>query len=59
MGLIEPLIAVLLGAVFLGETLTIRTTFGGLCILLAVAVVLDLVKAPKGRLARRPNHVTS
>jgi drug/metabolite transporter (DMT)-like permease len=59
MGLIEPLIAVLLGALFLGETLTVRTTLGGLCILLAVAVVLDLVSAPKGRLARRPNHVTS
>jgi drug/metabolite transporter (DMT)-like permease len=43
MGLIEPLIAVLLGAVFLAESLTIRTTLGGLCILVAVAVVLDLV----------------
>ena len=59
MGLIEPLIAVLLGAVFLAETVTTRTALGGLCILLAVAVVLDLVRAPKGRLARRPNHVTS
>ena len=59
MGLIEPLIAVLLGAVFLGETLTMRTTLGGLCILLAVAVVLDLLRAPGERLARSPNHVTS
>ena len=59
MGLIEPLIAVLLGAVFLAESLTIRTTLGGSCILVAVAVVLDLVKAPKGKAARRPNHVTS
>jgi drug/metabolite transporter (DMT)-like permease len=43
MALVEPLLAVLLGALFLAETLTIRTTLGGLCILLAVAVVLDLV----------------
>ena len=42
MGLIEPLVAVLLGAVFLGETLTVRTIVGGLCILVAVGVVLDV-----------------
>jgi drug/metabolite transporter (DMT)-like permease len=59
MGLIEPLIAVLLGAAFLGETLTTRTTLGGLCILLAVAVVLELLRAPGERLARSPNHVPS
>jgi drug/metabolite transporter (DMT)-like permease len=57
--LIEPLIAVLLGAAFLGETLTTRTTLGGLCILLAVAVVLELLRAPGERLARSPNHVPS
>ena len=42
MGLIEPLIAVLLGAVFLDERLTAKTAIGGLCILVAVSVVLDL-----------------
>ena len=43
MGLIEPLVAVLLGAVFLGERLTVRTTIGGLCILVAVGVVLEVM----------------
>ena len=43
MGLIEPLVAVLLGAAFLGETMTARTIVGGAAILLSVAVVLDLV----------------
>ena len=42
MGLIEPLIAVLLGAAFLGETLSVRVAIGGVCILVAVGVVLDL-----------------
>ena len=42
MGLIEPLIAVVLGAVFLDETLTGRTLVGGIGILLSVAVVLDV-----------------
>ena len=42
MGLIEPLIAVLLGAVFLDERLTLKTAIGGVCILVAVGVVLDL-----------------
>ena len=42
MGLIEPLIAVLLGAVFLHERLTLRTAVGGVLILIAVGVVLDL-----------------
>jgi drug/metabolite transporter (DMT)-like permease len=50
---------VLLGAAFLRETLTTRTTLGGLCILLAVAVVLELLRAPGERLARSPNHVPS
>ena len=42
MGLIEPLVAVLLGAVFLDERLTLNTALGGACILVAVGVVLDL-----------------
>ena len=44
MGLIEPLIAVVLGAIFLGERLTVRTTLGGVCILVAVGVVLDVLR---------------
>jgi drug/metabolite transporter (DMT)-like permease len=46
MGLVEPLIAVALGAVFLGEQMTVRTVVGGVCVLLSVAVVLDLRPAP-------------
>jgi drug/metabolite transporter (DMT)-like permease len=42
MGLIEPLIAVLLGAVILDERLTAKTAIGGLLILVSVGVVLDL-----------------
>jgi len=42
MGLIEPLIAVLLGAMVLGEQLTLRTAAGGILILVSVGVVLDL-----------------
>jgi drug/metabolite transporter (DMT)-like permease len=41
MGLIEPLIAVVLGAFFLDERLTVRTAIGGLLILLSVGVVLS------------------
>ena len=43
MGLLEPLVAVLLGAAFLKESVSTGTLVGGLCILVAVAVVLDLV----------------
>jgi drug/metabolite transporter (DMT)-like permease len=60
MGLLEPLVAVLLGAAFLGERLTVRATIGGVCILLAVGVVLDLLGGAAGR--RRDSgsdHVTS
>lgn len=53
MGLIEPLVAILLGAIFLGETLTVRTMVGGACILIAVAAVLDVL-APPGRAAPVP-----
>lgn len=42
MGLVEPLVAVLLGAVFLGETMTGWTLAGGVCIIVGVAMVLDL-----------------
>ena len=46
MGLIEPLIAVVLGAVFLDEQLTMKTAVGGMAILASVAVVLDLTARP-------------
>jgi drug/metabolite transporter (DMT)-like permease len=52
MGLIEPLVAVLLGAVFLDERLTLHTVVGGVLILVAVGVVLDL-RAPR---TREPAH---
>ena len=48
MGLIEPLVAVLLGAIFLHEQLTVKTAVGGVCILVAVGVVLDLRPARRG-----------
>ena len=55
MGLIEPLIAVVLGAFFLDERLTLRTGIGGICILIAVSVVLDLRKPPaRGPANREP-----
>ena len=47
MGLIEPLIAVVLGAVFLSETMTPFAALGGVCILVAVAVVLDLFQGKR------------
>jgi drug/metabolite transporter (DMT)-like permease len=46
MGLIEPLVAVMLGAIFLNETMTGWTLAGGICILLSVALVLDLFRKP-------------
>ena len=42
MGLVEPLVAVVLGAVFLGETMSGRTLAGGITIMVSVALVLDL-----------------
>jgi drug/metabolite transporter (DMT)-like permease len=47
MGLVEPLVAVLLGAAFLSERMTLRTAVGGVCILAAVAVVLDVFRRGK------------
>jgi drug/metabolite transporter (DMT)-like permease len=44
MGLVEPLVAVLLGAAILGERMSVRTAVGGMGILLAVAVVLDVFR---------------
>jgi drug/metabolite transporter (DMT)-like permease len=44
MGLVEPLVAVLLGAAILGERMSVRTALGGVGILLAVAVVLDVFR---------------
>jgi drug/metabolite transporter (DMT)-like permease len=44
MGLIEPLVAVLLGAAFLGEDVSIRTIVGGALILAGVAIVLDIFR---------------
>jgi drug/metabolite transporter (DMT)-like permease len=55
MGLVEPLIAVLLGAAVLGERLTPKVGVGGLCILVAVGVVLDIFG---GREARRDPGIT-
>jgi drug/metabolite transporter (DMT)-like permease len=40
MGFVEPFIAVLLGAAFLGERLTLRSAAGGLAVLASVWVVL-------------------
>jgi drug/metabolite transporter (DMT)-like permease len=48
MGLIEPLIAVVLGAMLLGETMTGWTLAGGICIMVSVALVLDLFKRAPG-----------
>jgi drug/metabolite transporter (DMT)-like permease len=42
MGLVEPLVAVALGAVVLGETMSGRTLLGGLAILISVALLLDV-----------------
>lgn len=44
MALIEPLVAVLLGAAFLGEDVSIRTIVGGVLILAGVAIVLDIFR---------------
>jgi drug/metabolite transporter (DMT)-like permease len=43
MGLIEPLIAVILGAIVLDESMSARTIVGGVAILVSVAFVMDLV----------------
>ncbi len=40
MAIVEPLLAVLLGAIVLGEALTARTLLGGACILLSIGLVL-------------------
>lgn len=42
MGLLEPLVAVALGVIFLGETMTGWTLAGGVCVIVSVATVLDL-----------------
>ena len=47
MNLVEPLIAVALGAAVLGETFTARTAVGGVCILISVALGLDLIPLGK------------
>lgn len=41
MAIVEPLVAVLLGAVVLGEAVTGRTLLGGVCILLGVWLILS------------------
>jgi drug/metabolite transporter (DMT)-like permease len=48
MGLIEPLLAVLLGAAVLGETLTGRAFAGGTLILVSVAFALDVWRIRRG-----------
>lgn len=45
MAVVEPLIAVLLGAAVLGESVDVRTLVGGVCILLSVALVLTRGRA--------------
>jgi drug/metabolite transporter (DMT)-like permease len=42
MGLVEPLVAVVLGAAILGERMSLQTAIGGAAILVSVAVVLDI-----------------
>ena len=44
MGLVEPLVAVLLGAAILGEQMSLRTAAGGICILVSVGLVLDIFR---------------
>ena len=61
MGLVEPFAAVLLGAAILGERMSARTVLGGVCILLSVAVVLDLHGSSleldrRGRASGRPRR---
>jgi drug/metabolite transporter (DMT)-like permease len=46
MGFVEPLIAVLLGAVLLDERLTARTVLGGIAVLASVWAVLRPVEPP-------------
>jgi drug/metabolite transporter (DMT)-like permease len=41
MSIVEPPLAIMLGAVVLGETLTQRTLWGSLCILLSVALLMS------------------
>jgi drug/metabolite transporter (DMT)-like permease len=56
MGLAEPPLAMLLGAAFLDETLSVRALAGTTCILVSVALVLELL--PAGRmLSLRPVRV--
>lgn len=52
MGLVEPLVAVLLGVAFLGEAMTGWTLAGGVCILVGVALVLDIFARPAAPDAR-------
>jgi drug/metabolite transporter (DMT)-like permease len=52
MGLVEPLVAVLLGVVFLGETMTGWTLSGGVCIIVGVSLVLDVFQRPAPEPAR-------
>ena len=48
MSVVEPLLAVLLGALVLGETLSGRTLLGGVCILVSVSLVLARGSAGHG-----------
>ena len=47
MGLAEPPLAMMLGAVALGETFSARALAGTLCILISVALVLELIPATR------------
>jgi drug/metabolite transporter (DMT)-like permease len=52
MGLIQPLIAVMLGSIFLDETLSARAIVGGVAILVSVAFVMDVVPIAQPRSER-------
>ena len=47
MGLIEPPLAMLLGAAVLGETFSGRAVAGTVCILVSVALVMEVIPAPR------------
>lgn len=58
MGLIEPLLAVLLGAAVLGETLTTRAILGGALILVSVGFALDVSRIRRARVGLSGSEVS-
>ena len=55
MGLVEPLVAVALGAAVLGETMSGRTVLGGIAIMISVAFVLDVLRGVPAPAERTPS----